>query len=123
MSDRPCEICNTGVRCTEKDKGAEPGCPFKSNPWDDVISSGGIDLTYPPATKGGAETQYAHMEQLQRVCITWKNPRHDWPWYRLLGSLGELVHLQGADYPDGRVKHRGDSFWVHFSEIESMVDG
>jgi len=62
------------------------------------------------------------MEQPQRVCITWKNPRHDWPWYRLLGSLGELVHLQGADYPDGRVKHRGDSFWVHFSEIESMVD-
>ena len=103
MSNRPCEICSTGEHCTDKDMGVEPGCPFKRG--------------------RGTKATYAHMEQPQRVCITWKNPRHDWPWYRLLGSLGELVHLQGADYPDGRVKHRGDSFWVHFSEIESMVDG
>lgn len=103
MSDRPCEICSTGEYCTDEDMSTEPGCPFKRG--------------------RGDKAPYAHMEQPQRVCITWKNPRHDWPWYRLLGSLGELVHLQGADYPDGRVKHRGDSFWVHFSEIESMVDG
>lgn len=56
------------------------------------------------------------------VHITWKDQQHDWEWFFLLGSVGELIHLKGADKPDGSVKHQGDSFWIHYSEIESMVD-
>ena len=57
-----------------------------------------------------------------RVHVTWKDRRHDWPWFYLIGGLGSMVHLKGADFPDGSVKHRGDSFWVHSSEIKEMVD-
>ena len=57
-----------------------------------------------------------------RVHITWKDKRYDWPWFYLVGGLGSMVHLKGADFPDGSVKHRGDSFWVHSSEIKEMVD-
>jgi len=56
------------------------------------------------------------------VRITWEDPRHDWQWFYLLGSKDDFVHLQGADVPDGTVRHHGDSFWVHRAEIESMVD-
>ena len=58
----------------------------------------------------------------QLVKITWRDESHDWPWFNLLGSMGEFLHLKGADYPDGSVKHQGNSFWCHFSEVKEMVD-
>jgi hypothetical protein len=58
----------------------------------------------------------------QLVKISWRDTSHDWPWFYLLGTRGKFVHLKGADYPDGSVKHQGNSFWVHFSEIKEMVD-
>lgn len=58
----------------------------------------------------------------QLVEIEWLDPQHDWHYFHLLGIVGEMVHLQGADIPDGSAKHTGDSFWVSNREIKSMVD-
>lgn len=69
MVSRPCEICSTGEHCTDKDMGTEPGCPFKSDPRDDVISSGGIDLTYPPS-EGGAPRLPTHTWSNRNECAS-----------------------------------------------------
>lgn len=56
------------------------------------------------------------------VRVSWKDTQHDWEWFYLLGSKGEMVNLQGANDPIRGVKHCGNSFWVHHSEIKSMDD-
>ena len=54
------------------------------------------------------------------VQIEWRDQASDWPWFWLLGTHGEWLHLQGADYPDGSAKHDGDCFWAHKSEVQTM---
>lgn len=54
------------------------------------------------------------------VWIEWRDPESDWPWFFLLGRRGGRLHLQGADYPDGSAKHRGDCFWAHESDVRLM---
>ena len=54
------------------------------------------------------------------VQIEWRDDGSDWPWFWLLGTNGEWLHLQGADYPDGSAKHDGDCFWVHKSDVQTM---
>ena len=54
------------------------------------------------------------------VQIEWSNQESDWPWFWLLGTNGEWLHLQGADYPDGSAKHDGDCFWAHKSDVQTM---
>ena len=61
-----------------------------------------------------------HLEG-KRVKIEWKDIRHDWPYFRVLCTVGEEVQLQGVDYPDGSAKHDGDVFWTDMGEIKSMV--
>ena len=56
------------------------------------------------------------------VKIEWRSPDDDWPYFYFLGVDGSLVHLQGADYPDGSAKHEGDSFWVDKYNIIHMTD-
>ena len=54
------------------------------------------------------------------VQIEWRDDGSDWPWFWLLGTNGEWLHLQGADYPDGSAKHDGDCFWAHKSDVQTM---
>ena len=59
-------------------------------------------------------------EQPIKMQIEWRDDGSDWPWFWLLGTNGEWLHLQGADYPDGSAKHDGDCFWAHKSEVQTM---
>ena len=61
-----------------------------------------------------------HLEG-KRVKIEWKDPIHDWYYFRVLCVDGKRVQLQGMDCPDGSEKHAGDVFFTNMSEIKSMV--
>lgn len=53
------------------------------------------------------------------VRITWRDPRDDWPYYRLLDirSRDGTIKLRGMDYPDGSAKHDGDVFWADWADV------
>jgi hypothetical protein len=56
------------------------------------------------------------------VHIEWKDPSHDWNYFYLLETVGNLIHLKGADLPDGSAKHCGDSFWCPVSDAKEICD-
>lgn len=62
------------------------------------------------------------------VQVTWRNPNHDWPYYRLLevNARSGTIKLRGMDYPThlGGYKHDGDEFhadWNDVKEIEPVM--
>lgn len=56
------------------------------------------------------------------VKIVWKAPDSTWPYFRLIGTKPHgWLKLKGADYPDGSIKHDGDTFLAHRDEIVSIV--
>lgn len=54
------------------------------------------------------------------VKVDWCHPDNDWPWFWLLETCNDWLHLQGADYPDGSARHDGDCFWVHRGDIKHV---
>jgi hypothetical protein len=56
----------------------------------------------------------------RNVVIEWANPDCDWPWFTVVAFAGEWVCIRGRASPDGD-PHKGESFWVHRSEIREMT--
>lgn len=56
------------------------------------------------------------------VRVTWFDPADDWPYFVVLKTKKSkrLIKLKGADFPDGSVKHQGDTFWTPLHEIRSI---
>ena len=59
------------------------------------------------------------------IRVAWRNPSDEWPWFWLLKIRGKgrrkRLHLQGADYPDGKGKHDGTKFWCYENEIDDWA--
>lgn len=55
------------------------------------------------------------------VEVEWIDDYHDWPYFYLLEFKDGWVKLQGADYPDGSVKHGGNVIYVPSTEIRLMA--
>jgi len=62
------------------------------------------------------------MKKKKLVYIEWCDPVNDWPWFYLLKMRGEWICLQGADFPDGSGRHKGDCIWVHKSDVRVMSE-
>ena len=56
------------------------------------------------------------------VQIKWRNPDHDWPYYRLLAvdAKASTIKVRGMDFPDGSAKHAGDEFWAVWSDVRDI---
>ena len=56
------------------------------------------------------------------VQIKWRDPAHDWPYYRLLEirSRTGTIKLRGMDFPNGSAKHDGDVFWADWSDVRDI---
>ena len=58
------------------------------------------------------------------VQIKWRNPDHDWPYYRLLAvdAKASTIKVRGMDYPAqfGGYKHDGDEFHADWSEVNEI---
>lgn len=62
------------------------------------------------------------------VQIKWRNPEHDWPYYRLVAidAASSAIKVRGMNYPAslGGHKHDGDEFhadWCDVAEIEPVM--
>jgi hypothetical protein len=58
----------------------------------------------------------------RRVVIEWADEDSDWPHFTLIDLCPEdnTIFLRGESYPDGSGKHKGDSFWADWSDIDSI---
>lgn len=54
------------------------------------------------------------------VEIRWRDPCHDWPYYRLLAVGKEQAFLRGEDSPDGECIHDGDEFCAPIKDVLSI---
>ena len=56
------------------------------------------------------------------VQIKWRDPSHDWPYFRLLevNAKDATIKLRGMDFPDGSVKHDGTEFWADWSDVREI---
>lgn len=58
------------------------------------------------------------------VQIKWRNPEHDWPYYRLLAvdAKASTIKLRGMDFPAhlGGYKHDGDEFHADWSDVREI---
>lgn len=57
----------------------------------------------------------------RRVVIRWRDPNHDWRYFRLLGADIRIsaIRLRGMDDPDG-ARHDGNEFWADWSGVASI---
>ncbi len=58
----------------------------------------------------------------KRVVIRWRDPAHDWCYFRLLIADIRIsaIRLRGMDDPENGVQHDGNEFWVDWSSVASI---
>lgn len=56
------------------------------------------------------------------VQIKWRDPDHDWPYYRLLevDAKASTIKVRGMDFPDGSAKHDSDEFHADWSDVRKI---
>lgn len=66
-----------------------------------------------------AEEKNLRSMRRKYVQIKWRDPSHDWPYFRLMkvSAKDDTIKLRGMDFPDGSAKHEGDEFWVDWRDI------
>ncbi len=58
----------------------------------------------------------------RRVVIRWRDPAHDWRYFRLLDADIRIgaIHLRGMDNPENGAQHDGNAFWADWSGVASI---